>query len=84
LIFGFVEFFVVLIHRFVVLGVDLHCHKFPSPNSSYFPQNQRFSLPVSAQIDEQFVQNFSKKSKPEKGGPVPQVNAIDRHAALPR
>jgi hypothetical protein len=53
---------VVLIHRFVVLGVDLHCHKISSPNSSYFSRNQRFSLPIFAQIDEQLAQKFSQKS----------------------
>jgi hypothetical protein len=68
LISGFVEFFVVLIHRFDVLGVDLHCHKFSSPNSSYFSWNRRFSLPISAQVDEHLEQNFSKKSEPEKAG----------------
>jgi hypothetical protein len=71
LISRFVEFFVVLIHRFHVLGVDLHCHKISSPNSSYFSRNRHFSLPISAQIDEQLEQNFSKKSEPEKAGPTP-------------
>jgi hypothetical protein len=52
LISGFVEFFVVLIHRFDVSGVDLHCHKISSPNSSYFAQNHRFSTPISAKLDE--------------------------------
>jgi hypothetical protein len=56
LISGFVEFFVVLIHRFVVLGVDLHFHKFSSPNSLYFGRNRRFYLPICAQIDEFFAQ----------------------------
>jgi hypothetical protein len=69
LISRFVEFFVVLIHRFDVVGVDLHCHKFSSPNSSYFSQNRRFSLPISAQIDELLEQDFSKKCEPEKAGP---------------
>jgi hypothetical protein len=69
LISGFVEFFVVLIHRFDVLGVDLHCHKFSSPNSSYFSQNQRFFLSISAQIDGHLAQDFSKKSEPAKAGP---------------
>jgi hypothetical protein len=59
---------VVLIHRFDVLGVDLHCHKIFSPNSSYFSLNRRFYLPICAQINEQLAQNFSKKSKPEKAG----------------
>jgi hypothetical protein len=69
LISRFVEFFVVLIHRFHVLGVDLHCHKFSSPNSSYFSQNRQFSLLISAQIDKQLTQNFSKKSEPAKAEP---------------
>jgi hypothetical protein len=68
LISGFVEFFVVLIHRFDVLGVDLHFHKFSSPNSSYFSQNHRFSVRICAQIDELRAQNFSKKSEPEIAG----------------
>jgi hypothetical protein len=68
LISGFVEFFVVLIHRFVVLGVDLHIHKFSSPNSSYFARNHRFFTSISAKLDEQLAQNFSKKSEPEKAG----------------
>jgi hypothetical protein len=51
------------------LGVDLHCHKISSSNSSYFSRNQRFYLPISAQIDEQLAQNFSKKCEPEKAGP---------------
>jgi hypothetical protein len=62
---------VVLIHRFDVLGIDLHCHKISSPNSSNFSQNRRFSLPSSAQIDEQLAQNFSKKCEPAKAGPIP-------------
>jgi hypothetical protein len=66
----------VLIHRFDVLGVDLHCHKISSPNSSYFSRNQRFSLPISAQIDEQLAQNFSKKSEPEKAGPPAKAGPI--------
>jgi hypothetical protein len=69
LISRFVEVFVVLIHRFDVLGVDLHCHKFSSPNSSYFSQNRRFSIKISAQIKELRDQDFSKKCEPEKGGP---------------
>jgi hypothetical protein len=71
LISGFVEFFVVFIHRFDVLGVDLHCHTFSSPNSSYFSQNLRFSNPISAQIDELLTQDFSKMSEPAKTGPRP-------------
>jgi hypothetical protein len=31
LISRFVEFYVVLIHRFDVLGIDLNCHKFLAP-----------------------------------------------------
>jgi hypothetical protein len=69
LISRFVEFFVVLIHRFDVLGVALHCHKISSPNSSYFSRNRRFPLPISAQIDEQLAQNFSKKYEQAKAGP---------------
>jgi hypothetical protein len=65
----FVEFFVVLIHRFDVLGVDLHFHKFSSPNSLYFSQNRRFFLSIFAQIDEHLAQYFSKKSEPAKVGP---------------
>jgi hypothetical protein len=68
LISRFVEFFVVFIHRFVVLGVDLHCHKFSSPNSSYFSPNRQFFLSISAQIDEQLMPNFLKKSEPAKAG----------------
>jgi hypothetical protein len=71
LISGFVEFFGVLIHRFDVLGVDLHCHKFSSPNSLYFSQNRRFSFRISAQIDEHLDQDFSKNSEPEKASPRP-------------
>jgi hypothetical protein len=71
---------VVLIHRLVVLGVDLHCHKFSSPNSSYFSQNRRFSLPISAQIDEQLKQDFSKKSEPAKAG----LPAADQFISPPR
>jgi hypothetical protein len=40
LISRFVEFFVVLIHRFDVLGVDLYFHKLSSPNSLYFGRNR--------------------------------------------
>jgi hypothetical protein len=50
LISGFVESFVALIHRFDVLGVDLHCHKFSIPNSLYFSQNRRFILQISAKL----------------------------------
>jgi hypothetical protein len=64
LISGFVEFFVVLVHRFDVLGVDLHCHKFSSPNSSYFSRNRRFSLPICAQINKFFAQH----PEPAKAG----------------
>jgi hypothetical protein len=74
---------VVLIHRFDVLGVDLHCHTFSSPNSSYFPQNQRFSIPISAQIDEQLAQNFSKKFEPVCGpalaGPPAKAGPLLQH-----
>jgi hypothetical protein len=69
LISRFVEFFVVLIRRFVVFGVDLHHHKISSPNSSYFARNHRFSTPISTQLDEQLAQIFSKKSEPAKAGP---------------
>jgi hypothetical protein len=83
---------VVLIHRFDVLGVDLHCHKFSSPNSSYFSRNRRFFFPISAQIDELLEQDFSKKFEPAldrlkpahipaKAGPlfcIGKVNAIFR------
>jgi hypothetical protein len=69
LISGFVEFFVVLIHRFDVLGVDLHCLKFSSPTSFYFARNHRFSTPISAQIEEFRDQDFSKNYEPEKAGP---------------
>jgi hypothetical protein len=61
LISGFVEFFVVLIHRFDVLGVDLHCHKFSSLNSLYFSQIHRFPskfLPKSM--------NFSRSTPIQK------------------
>jgi hypothetical protein len=64
LISGFVEFFVVLIHRFDVLGVDLHCHKFSSPNSSYFSWNRRIFLQIPAQIDELLKQH----PEPAKAG----------------
>jgi hypothetical protein len=63
LISRFVEFFVVLLHRFDVLGVDLHCLKISSPNSSYFARNHRFSLPISTQIDERLAQNFLEKDR---------------------
>jgi hypothetical protein len=69
LISGFVKFFVVLIHRFDVLGVDLHCHKFSSPGSSYFFWNRWFFLSISAQVDEHLEHDFSKKSEPKKAGP---------------
>jgi hypothetical protein len=59
---------VVLIHRFDVLGVDLHCHKFSSPKSSYFSRDRRFFIPISAQFDEHLDQDFSKKSEPAKAG----------------
>jgi hypothetical protein len=65
----FVEFFVVVILRFDVLSVDLHCHKFSSPNSSYFARNHRFFTPISTQIDEHLAQDFSKKSEPAKARP---------------
>jgi hypothetical protein len=64
LISRFVEFFVVLIHRFDVLGVDLHFHKFSSPNSLYFGRNRRFYLPICAQIAE-FLAQFLE---PDKAG----------------
>jgi hypothetical protein len=69
LISRFVEFFVVLIQRFHVLGVDLHCHKISRPNSSFFSRNRRFPLSISTQIDEQLAHIFSKKSEPAKAGP---------------
>jgi hypothetical protein len=62
-------FFVALIHRFDVLGVNLQCHKFSSPNSSYFSRNRRFFIPISAQIDELLTQDFSKS--PSRKKPVP-------------
>jgi hypothetical protein len=71
LIARFVEFFVVSIHRFDVLSVDLHCHKFSSPNSSYFSQNRRFSLPICAKPTYSSCIIFSKKSEPAKAGPAP-------------
>jgi hypothetical protein len=80
---GFVEFFVVLIQIFDVLGVDLHCHKFSSPNSSYFSLNQRFSVRISAQIDEHFDQDFSKKSEPEKAGLRPAKASLPAKAHTP-
>jgi hypothetical protein len=55
---------VVLIHRFDVLGLDLHCHKFSSPNSLYFPRNHQFSLQISAQFDKLFAQH----PQPAKAG----------------
>jgi hypothetical protein len=69
LISRFVEFFVVLIHRFVVLGVDLHCHNFSSPNSSYFAQNRRFYLLICAKSTNSSRKIFLKKSEPAKAGP---------------
>jgi hypothetical protein len=66
LISRFVEFFVVLIQRFDVLGVDLHCLKFSSPNSSYFARNHRFSTPISAQIEELRDQDFLEKVRAGK------------------
>jgi hypothetical protein len=74
---------VVLIHRFDVLGVDLHFHKFSSPNSSYFFRNRRFSLPISAKIDEKLIQNFSKKCEPAKAGPRPAKAGLFRWLATP-
>jgi hypothetical protein len=62
LISGFVEFFVVLVHRFDVLSVDLHFHKFSSPNSLYFGRNRRFYLPICAQIAE-FLAQFPEPAK---------------------
>jgi hypothetical protein len=53
---------VVLIHRFYVLGVDLHFHKFSSPNSLYFGRNRRFYLPICAQIAE-FLAQFLEPAK---------------------
>jgi hypothetical protein len=64
LISGFVEFFVVLIHRVYVLGVDLHFHKLSSPNSLYFDRNRRFYLSICAQIDKFFAQH----PEPAKAG----------------
>jgi hypothetical protein len=62
LVSGFVEFFMVLIHRVYVLGVDLHFHKFSSPNSLYFGRNRRFFIPISAQIDE-FLAQYPEPAK---------------------
>jgi hypothetical protein len=78
LISRFVEFFVVLIQRFDVLGVDLHCLKFSSLNSSYFSRIRRFSISVSAQIDEQLAPDFSKKCEPEKAGLCPAKAGLIR------
>jgi hypothetical protein len=55
---------VVLIHRFYVLGVDLHFLKLSSPNSLYFGRNRRFYLPICAQIDKFFAQH----PEPAKAG----------------
>jgi hypothetical protein len=62
LISRFVEFFVVLIHRFHVLGVDLYFLKFSSPNSLYIGRNQRFYLLICAQIDE-FLAQYPELAK---------------------
>jgi hypothetical protein len=67
LISGFVEFFVVLIHRFDVLGVDLHCHKFSCPNSSYFPRIDDFSSkfpPNSTNSSRRISQKSASQKKP--------------------
>jgi hypothetical protein len=76
---------VVLIHRFDVLGVDLHCHKISSPNSSYFSRNRRFSLLIFRPNRRTARAEFSRKStnwlkpvlrpakagSPAKAGPTP-------------
>jgi hypothetical protein len=53
----------VLIHRFYVLGVDLHFHKFSSPNSLYFGRNRRFYLPICAQIDKKISRSIPNRLK---------------------
>jgi hypothetical protein len=53
---------VVLIHRFDVLGVDLHCHKISRPNSSYFSRNRRFSLLIFRPNRRTARAEFSRKS----------------------
>jgi hypothetical protein len=53
------------------LGVDLHCHNFSSPNSSYFAQNRRFYLLICAKSTNSSRKIFLKKSEPAKAGPPP-------------
>jgi hypothetical protein len=91
LISGFAEFFVVLIHRFDVLGVDLHCHKFSSPNSLYFFRNHRFSIQISAQINELLKQHpepakaglHTRNSRTEPKNPASKKSGLEKAGLRP-
>jgi hypothetical protein len=71
---------VVLIHSFDVLGVDLHFHKFSSPNSLYFSQNRQFFISFSVQIEELCVQNFLEKVRAGKSRPTVRLKPAHRPA----
>jgi hypothetical protein len=74
---------VVLIHRFDVLGVDQHCHKFSSPNSLYFSQNRRFPSefpPKSTNVSTSISRKSLSWKKPANR--LAQVSPLDSIAQV--